>query len=132
MQTGPIYFLTPRKCSVFGVHCEAIPRQINFPMGEVRKGANAVISRLYYFIDIHCLGETDVFLDADNCTGQNKNNVMMNYLMWRVMTGRHTNITLLFFWLLGTPSSARTGVLGSSSASSSVPKSTAWLTLQPS
>ena len=100
MQKGPIYFLTPRKCSVFGVHCEAKPRQINFltdESDEVRKGANAVISRLHYFFDVHCLGETDVFLHADNYTGQNKNNAMMNYLMWRVMTGRHTNITLLIF-----------------------------------
>ena len=30
LQPGPIYFLTPRKCAVFGVHCEAIPRQVNF------------------------------------------------------------------------------------------------------
>ena len=27
MQPGPIYFLVPRKCSVFGINCEAIPRQ---------------------------------------------------------------------------------------------------------
>ncbi len=30
LQPGPIYFLTPRKCTVFGVNCEALPRQINF------------------------------------------------------------------------------------------------------
>jgi CRISPR/Cas system CMR subunit Cmr6 (Cas7 group RAMP superfamily) len=27
LQPGPIYFLTPRKCAVFGICCEAIPRQ---------------------------------------------------------------------------------------------------------
>lgn len=27
-QPGPIYFLTPRKCGIFGVTCEAIPRQV--------------------------------------------------------------------------------------------------------
>ena len=72
--------------------CEAIPRQINFltdESGEVGKGANAVISRLRYFFGAHSLGETDVYLHADNCTGQNKNNAMINNLMWRVMTGRH-------------------------------------------
>ena len=65
MQPGPIYFLTPRKCSVFGVHCEAIPRQVNFltdESGEVEKGANAVISRLHYFFDVHGLEETDIYL----------------------------------------------------------------------
>ena len=30
LQPGPIYFLTPRKCTIFGVNCEAIPCQINF------------------------------------------------------------------------------------------------------
>ena len=52
VQPGPIYFLTPCKCTIFGVNCEAIPRQINFLMdkaGDCGKGANAVISRLDYF-----------------------------------------------------------------------------------
>ena len=29
MQPGPIYFLTPRKCGIFGVCCEGIPKQVN-------------------------------------------------------------------------------------------------------
>ena len=44
LQPGPIYFLTTKKCSVFGVCYEAIPRQINFitqESGETGKGANA-------------------------------------------------------------------------------------------
>ena len=28
MQPGPIYFLTPSKCSLFGVNCEGLPRQV--------------------------------------------------------------------------------------------------------
>jgi hypothetical protein len=42
LQPGPIYFLTPRKCTVFGVNCEALPRQINFltdEAGDCGKGA---------------------------------------------------------------------------------------------
>ena len=27
MQPGPIYFLTPQKCSIFGVCCESVPCQ---------------------------------------------------------------------------------------------------------
>ena len=98
-QPGPIYFLTPRKCTVFGVSCEALPRQINFltdEAGDCGKGANAVVSRLHYFFDHHGLGEKDVYLHADNCTGQNKNNCMVHYLLWRALTKRHTNITLSF------------------------------------
>ena len=29
-QPGPMYFLTPRKCAIFGICCEAIPRQVGF------------------------------------------------------------------------------------------------------
>ena len=99
LQPGPIYFLTPRKCTVFGVNCEALPRQVNFltdEAGDCGKGANAVVSRLDFFFDHHGFGEKHVFLHADNCTGQNKNNCMVQYLAWRVMTKRHTTITLSF------------------------------------
>ena len=71
LQPGPIYFLTPRKCTVFGVACEALPRQINFltdEAGDCGKGANAVISRLHYFFDNYGFGEMHVYLHADNCT----------------------------------------------------------------
>lgn len=99
MQPGPIYFLTPRKCGVFGVCCEALPRQINFlcdEAGNCGKGGNTVISQLHFFLEHHGLGEMKVFLHADNCTGQNKNNTMLQYLAWRVMVGLHTQITLVF------------------------------------
>ena len=52
LQPGPIFFLTPCKCSLFGVNCEAIPRQVNFLTDEAAdcgKGANVVISQLHYF-----------------------------------------------------------------------------------
>ena len=74
MQPGPIYFLTPRKCAIFGVCCEAIPRQINYLIDEavdVGKGANTVVSLLHHFFETHGLGESDVHLHADNCVGQN-------------------------------------------------------------
>ena len=35
-------------------------------------------------------------LHADNCVGQNKNNTMLHYLLWRVMTGLHKSIVLSF------------------------------------
>ena len=34
LQPGPMYFLTLRKCAIFGVCCEAIPRQINYLINE--------------------------------------------------------------------------------------------------
>ena len=99
LQPGPIYFLTPRKTAIFGVCCEAIPRQVNFVIDEASntgKGANTVVSMLDYFFSHYGLGETTVSLHADNCCGQNKNNTMVQYLMWRVLTGLHHSIGLHF------------------------------------
>ena len=79
-QPGPVYFLTPRKCGIFGICCEAIPRQLNYLIDEavdVGKGANTVVSLLHHFFAHHGLGEQDVHLHADNCVGQNKNNTMI-------------------------------------------------------
>ena len=64
--------------------------------GDCGKGANTVISQLDFFFTQHGLGEKEVFLHADNCCGQNKNNCMLWYLAWRAITGRHTDITLSF------------------------------------
>ena len=99
LQPGPIYFLVPRKCSIFGIHCEGVPRQVNYLTDEAfdcGKGANVVISQLHHFFKVHEFCETEVSLNADNCCGQNKNNTMVQYLAWRVMTRRHTKITLSF------------------------------------
>uniref|UniRef100_A0A1X7T2I0 Uncharacterized protein n=1 Tax=Amphimedon queenslandica TaxID=400682 RepID=A0A1X7T2I0_AMPQE len=46
LKPGPIYFLTPRKCGIFGVCCEAIPQQVNFLVDEsflTGKGAYAYL-----------------------------------------------------------------------------------------
>ena len=53
LQPGPIFLLTPRKCSIFGVNCEALPRQINFltdEAGDCGKGANTVTSEIHFFL----------------------------------------------------------------------------------
>ena len=42
------------------------------------------------------LGEEEITIHADNCSGQNKNNAMIQYLAWRVLTGRHKRITYSF------------------------------------
>ena len=99
LKSGPIYFLIPRKCGIFGLCCEAIPRQINYLIDEASdtgKGANTIVSMLHHFLEHHGLGESHLHLHADNCVGQNKNNTMLHYLMWRVMVGLHRQITLSF------------------------------------
>ncbi len=85
--------------------------------GSIGKGANVVISELHHYLENHGLGqllpvmiiiiypkyicqnnigEKTLILHADNCCGQYKNNTMIQYLAWRVLTGRHTDISLSF------------------------------------
>ena len=85
LQPGPVYFLTTRKCVIFGVCCKGLPRQINYLIDEASdtgKGANTIISMLHIFFAVHSFGETTVHLHADNCVVQNKNSTLLQYLMW--------------------------------------------------
>ena len=75
---------------------EAIPRQINYLIDEAsdtRKGSNKIASS---FLPAPWLRGEEVHLHADNCVGQNKNNTMLQYLLWRVLVGLHRCITLSF------------------------------------
>ena len=60
------------------------------------KGSNVVISLMHDYLENHSLGETNLHLHADNCAGQNKNNQMLWYLMWRCLTQRNQSIRLSF------------------------------------
>lgn len=98
-QPGPLYFLTPRKCGIFGVHCEGLSQQVNFLIDEAvssSKGSNAVISYMHYFFANYGLGEKSIHLHCDNCAGQNKNRWMLFYFAWRVQVGLHSAVTINF------------------------------------
>jgi len=98
-QVGPIYFKTPRTAQLFGVCCEALPRQVNYLIDEADfpgKGADTVISMLQHFFTFYGLGERHLLLTADNCTGQNKNNAVLHYLLYRAIAGLHAKIDLSF------------------------------------
>ncbi|KAL3045312.1 hypothetical protein OYC64_013556 [Pagothenia borchgrevinki] len=99
LQPGPIYFMVPRKCGLFGVCCEGVPQQVNYLIDEAHcssKGSNAVIAYLHHFFSQYGLGEKNVHLHCDNCSGQNKNRYLLWYLAWRCMVGLHQDITLNF------------------------------------
>ena len=99
MQPGPMYFLCPRKCGLFGVTCEGMPQQVTYLIDEgmsISKGVNSVISFLDHFFANHGLGEKKVHLHCDNCSGQNKNNYLLWYLAWRVMHSLHLSVSLNF------------------------------------
>ena len=62
----------------------------------VSKGSNMVISLLHHFLLKYGGGVNQIFLNADNCVGQNKNNSVLQYMMWRVATGMNSSIELAF------------------------------------
>ena len=83
-QPGPAYFKSARKCGIFGVSCKALSFQVNYLIDEdddCGKGSNANISMMHHFIENHALNKKCYM-------ARNKNNILMQYLMWRVMTGR--------------------------------------------
>lgn len=98
-QVGPIYFKTPRRAQLFGVCCEGDGQQVNYLIDEadfLEKNANTVVSLLDHFFSNYGLGEMTVYLTADNCVGQNKNNCLIQYLMYRILSGLHSTIELSF------------------------------------
>ncbi|KAI0237073.1 hypothetical protein LSAT2_012447 [Lamellibrachia satsuma] len=99
LQPSPVYFKTARKVQLFGIHAEGLSRQVNYLIDEASssgKGANMVISLLHHFLATYGVGEDELQLHADNCAGQNKNNHMIRYLMWRVVNGLHRSASINF------------------------------------
>jgi hypothetical protein len=66
-------------------------RQVFYLIDEadmVGKGANSVVSMVHHYLTYHGHGEEDGQFHFDNCSGQNKNNTVLMYALWRVMTGK--------------------------------------------
>ena len=98
-QPGPIYFLTPYKIGLFGIHNEAMGIQVNNVIPECTitgKGANSVVSMVHNYLSHYTLGESVLYIHANNCVGQNKNNIVMQYLCWRVLCGFNKVIKIMF------------------------------------
>ena len=73
---------------IFGVCCAALPQQVNILIDEAfdtGKGANAVISMLHYYLENHGLNATVLHFNADNCTGQNKNNAVIQVNLVKIV-----------------------------------------------
>ena len=98
-QVGPLYFLTPRKCQLFGICSEAKGEQIQYLIDEndsPGKGANCVVSLLHHYLESKTSIGQHLLLHADNAVGQNKNNTVLQYLAWRVLNGRNPTIKISF------------------------------------
>ncbi|KAJ8317550.1 hypothetical protein KUTeg_005454, partial [Tegillarca granosa] len=55
-------------------------------------GPDSVISMVDWTLGNHNFGETVCIIHADNYVGQKKNQYVLGYFMWRVMTGQHSQI----------------------------------------
>ncbi len=64
------------------------------------KGANTTISILHYALETGYRGKPEVDICCDNCGGQTYNNIVVKYLLWRVMTGRQSKMMVIFSYLL--------------------------------
>ncbi|XP_033121768.1 uncharacterized protein LOC117120795 [Anneissia japonica] len=76
MQAGPIYFLTPRKCQIFGMCCTGLTKQVNYLVDEaqiIKKGSEFVVNLIHHFLERWGIGETIANFHCDNCCAQNKN-----------------------------------------------------------
>ena len=97
-QPGTAYFKAAKKCAVFGITNEKHKVQVNYLIDEgddIGKGPNCVISLLHNYLEaLHPIDTLILF--ADNCVGQNKNNAVLHYLMWRVEKGKNKEIVLNF------------------------------------
>lgn len=74
-------------------------QHVNYPIDEAEnpgKGADCVISLVHHYLGKYGHSEKAVYLHADNCTAQNKNNASIQYLMCRVITGKNESIELSF------------------------------------
>lgn len=102
-QVGPIYFLSGFKVALFGVALEPFKKFILYIIPEsctFGKGANMVISLLHHCLENFSVGEQVLHLHADNCQAQNKNNIVMQYLAYRVQQGLN-NSCHIHFLLVG-------------------------------
>ena len=91
-QSGPEYFKTSRKCVFFGVSNDGKSHQVNYLIDEAENpgnGADCVISLVHLYLGKYGYKERAIYLHADNCTAQNKNNATIQYMMWRVMTDKN-------------------------------------------
>eukprot|EP00033_Pygsuia_biforma_P005341 GCRY01005887.1.p1 GENE.GCRY01005887.1~~GCRY01005887.1.p1 ORF type:complete len:152 (-),score=2.23 GCRY01005887.1:575-1030(-) len=86
---------------LFGVTVENLPSFLLYLIDEAEpcgKGADAVISLIHdvltnklSFITAHKL-----YLQADNCPGQNKNNAFVHFILYLVQAGIFDNVQLPF------------------------------------
>jgi hypothetical protein len=98
--TKDMYFFSLRNIHVFSIRDDGEEKQFNYlyDEGDGGKGANYVISMLFYFLRHRPrhFATLAVHLHADNCCGQNKNNMVMQFFLLMVDIGFLKHVELKF------------------------------------
>jgi hypothetical protein len=98
--TKDMYFLSLRNIHVFSIRDDGEKKQFNYlyDEGDGGKGANYVISMLFYFLRQRPqqFATLTIHLHADNCCGQNKNNLVMQFFLFMVHLGFLKHVELKF------------------------------------
>eukprot|EP00033_Pygsuia_biforma_P001497 GCRY01001689.1.p1 GENE.GCRY01001689.1~~GCRY01001689.1.p1 ORF type:complete len:184 (-),score=11.71 GCRY01001689.1:405-956(-) len=100
-QVGEIYFKTGRKVQLFGVTLENLPFFFLYLIDEsesIGKGADAVISMVHSTLSqsLSKVKTKQLMMQADNCSGQNKNNAFLHYMLWLVQNEFFDEVTFSF------------------------------------
>lgn len=99
--TKDMYFFSLRNIYVFSIRDDGEGKQFNYlyDEGDGGKGANYVISMLFYFLRQRQQHSATmiVHLHADNCSGQNKNNMVMQFFLLLAYLGflKHTELKFM-------------------------------------
>lgn len=98
--TKDMYYFSLRNIQVFSIRDDGDGKQFNYlyDEGDGGKGANYVISMLYYFFRHRPrhFATLIIHLHADNCCGQNKNNMVMQFFLLLVCLGFLKHVELKF------------------------------------
>lgn len=99
-RTKDMYYFSLRNIHLFSIRDDGARLQYNYlyDEGEGGKGANYVISLLFHFLGhrTHEAAAIVVHLHADNCCGQNKNNLVMQFFVLLVSLGVLTHVEMKF------------------------------------
>ena len=121
MQVGPLFFLVGCKAGIFGITDENSNKTDLFIIDEsdvIGKGANSTISMVFHNIKSLPTYNEDgspqlkLHLNADNCSGQNKNNYFIFFLVWIVSVCKYFKECYFNFLIEGHTKSLRDRAFG--------------------
>jgi len=99
-QTKEMYYFSLRNIHLFSIRDDGARTQYNYlyDEGEGGKGANYVISLLFHFLRHRSPEAAAIVLHfhADNCCGQNKNNLVMQFFVLLVGLGLLRQVEMKF------------------------------------